>query len=142
MTSPISNRRVSVPTTTQVSTPAATTKTASQAATVSASDVSTFEAAKSGAKLNIPDSIKAGVGALKDTGAQSLIDYLSDYPSEDGAAQAAKDYEAIKGKLSPDQQAAVENAMAMQTMKINTQALMRSIAEAVADSLKHEISKD
>jgi|GEM_PF-6457111 hypothetical protein len=129
----------------QVSTPATTkASTASNAAAATpaqtgSSSASSFQAA-TGAPSTFTGLISQGQEALKDVdGGGSLKDFLGKYPTKSGLEQAKKDLDALRGKLDPDQVTAIENALQAQQVKLGTQALMNSIAEAVRGALKKDI---
>ncbi|MFZ5441653.1 MAG: hypothetical protein ACOZQL_16750 [Myxococcota bacterium] len=109
------------------------------AAATGSSGASSFEASTA-APNTFSGLINQGTAALKDVeGGGSLRDFLSKYPTKSGLEQAKKDLDALRGKLDPDQVTAIENALQAQQVKLGTQSLMNSIAEAVRSALKKEI---
>ena len=134
----ISNNR---PRIAQVSTPATAKATSSTSAAATAqqtgsSSASSFQAATGGPNT-FTGLVNAGLEALKNVGGGSKIsDFLSKYPTKSGLEQAKKDLESMKGSMSQEQYAAVNNALQAQSVKLGTQALMNSIAEAVRDAMK------
>ncbi|PZR07876.1 MAG: hypothetical protein DI536_26295 [Archangium gephyra] len=121
------------------STPAPRSSKAAATTLSSSSAASTYEPS-----ANVPNTFPALIGegtkALKDVeGGGSLKDFLSKYPTKSGLEQAKKDLESLRGSLSSDQAAAIEKALQAQQVKLGTQALMNSIAEAVRAALKKDM---
>ena len=135
----ISNRRpVTVPTTTTTSNVRSTTAStaSSSSAATGSSSASSFQAATGGPNT-FSGLIQGGQDALKDVSggaADRLKEFLSKYPTKSGIEQAKKDLESLG--LSGDQLTAVQNALQAQQIKLGTQQLMNSIAEAVQAELK------
>jgi hypothetical protein len=134
--------RVAAQVSTNATTRATSSSSAATAAPTGSSTASSFQAATGGPNT-FSGLISQGLEALKDVdGGDKLSAFLSKYPTKSGLEQAKKDLESMKGSMDDDQYNAVNNAIQAQQVKLGTQSLMNSIAEAVRNSLKHDIKDE